>query len=109
MKRTTLKKLKSQRGETIAETLLAMLIAALALTMLAGAIATANMIIRNSDKTMDTYYRNVSLLGTGGGSAMTVAINGGVALDGEQPGGVSVSYQVNAAFPEKPVVAYQVS
>ena len=49
-------KLRSVAGETIGETLVALLISALALTMLAGAIGAANNIISRSNKAMNDYY-----------------------------------------------------
>lgn len=49
-------KLKSQTGESISETLIALLIAAFALVMLAGAISSAASIITTSRKTMEEYY-----------------------------------------------------
>lgn len=56
MKHSFMKKLRSKAGETIAETLIALLISALALMMLAGAIAAANRIITRSDEVMHNYY-----------------------------------------------------
>lgn len=51
-------KLRSQAGETIAEVLVAMLISALALTMLASMItATVSMVTRSKEK-MKEYYEN---------------------------------------------------
>ncbi|MBR6220466.1 MAG: hypothetical protein IKQ80_07880 [Clostridia bacterium] len=49
-------KLRSAAGETIGETLVALLISALALTMLAGAIGAANNIVTRSNKAMNDYY-----------------------------------------------------
>ena len=49
MKKRALRKLKSRSGETLAETLVSVLISALALVMLAGAIGAAKNIIANSD------------------------------------------------------------
>ena len=50
------KKLRGQAGETIAETLVALLISVLALTMLAGAVSTASRIITQSEERMKDYY-----------------------------------------------------
>ena len=49
-------KLRSRAGESIGETLVSLLIAALALTMLAGAIASATKIITQSKAKMAEYY-----------------------------------------------------
>ena len=50
------KKLKSEAGESIAEVLIALLIAALALTMLASVISSSANIINNSKKKLSDYY-----------------------------------------------------
>ena len=62
MKKRIMAKLRSQAGESIAETLVATLIAALALLMLAGAVSSASNIITRSNDAMNDYYTNI---GTG--------------------------------------------
>ena len=57
-----LKKLRSTAGESIGETLIALLISALALVMLAGAVSSASNIITRSNDAMNDYYRDI---GTG--------------------------------------------
>ena len=49
-------KLGGRAGESIAETLISLLIAALALVMLAGAITTAHAVIRTSKAKLNEYY-----------------------------------------------------
>ena len=49
-------KIKSKLGETIAETLVALLISSLALVMLAGAITASSGIVNKSSKKIDEYY-----------------------------------------------------
>lgn len=51
-----LKKLRSRSGESITETLVALLISAFALTMLAGAILTSSGIIKRSSDRITKYY-----------------------------------------------------
>ncbi len=51
-----LNKLRNYSGESIAETLVAVLIAALALLLLAGPINTATNLITKSKNLLDTYY-----------------------------------------------------
>ena len=51
------KKLRSTSGESIAETLVAVLIAALALLMLAGTVNSSSRIITNSKTNMERYYQ----------------------------------------------------
>ena len=75
-------KLRNKAGETIAETLIALLIAAIALTMLAAMIAsTVNVVTVSKDKIEEYYEKSVPLEqmvaeGTGGSSA-TVAFSAG--------------------------------
>lgn len=49
-------KLKSNAGESLGEVLIALLIAALAMTMLASVISSASRILTNSHKAIDEYY-----------------------------------------------------
>lgn len=51
-----LKKIKNRAGETLGETLVALLIASLALIMLAAAISTSTGIITKSSKKIDAYF-----------------------------------------------------
>ncbi|MBR6219536.1 MAG: hypothetical protein IKQ80_03100 [Clostridia bacterium] len=55
MKKRILKKLRAKAGETLAETLIALLISALALMMLAGAITAASNVLSKSKNSMNTY------------------------------------------------------
>ncbi len=50
-------KLNSRAGESIAETLVAILIAALALLLLAGTISASSNLITMSSSKLDTYYK----------------------------------------------------
>jgi len=52
----TLKKLRSRAGESIGETLIALLISALALLMLAGAVSSASRIVTRNKTAMEDYY-----------------------------------------------------
>ena len=60
-----LSKLKSEAGESLGEVLIALLIAALALTMLASVITTASSIINRSKTAMDRYYAATNGLNSG--------------------------------------------
>ncbi len=57
-----IRKLKSSSGESIAETLVAVLISAFALMMLAGTINTATRLITNSQDKLGKYYSSNNLL-----------------------------------------------
>ena len=50
------KKLFSKTGESIGETLIALLISALALLMLAGAVSSAGKIVTRNRSAMNDYY-----------------------------------------------------
>lgn len=54
--KTTNEKLKSRSGESIAETLVALLISSLALVMLAGSISAAVHIVKKTRDKLDQYY-----------------------------------------------------
>ena len=49
-------RLRSQVGESIGETLVSLLVAALALTMLAGAVTTAGNVVTRSRNKLNSYY-----------------------------------------------------
>jgi len=63
------KKIKNNYGETIGETLVALLVSSLALVMLAGAIATTSGIItRSSDRIKEYYSRNEAVINMNSGA-----------------------------------------
>ena len=62
MRKRVKQRLCSQNGETIAEVLIALLISALALTMLAQMIGSSTGIILRSEKSMEEYYTAVNPL-----------------------------------------------
>ena len=95
MKKTGLnlkKKLQSKAGETIAETLVTMIILSLAVLMLAGAVVTAARVNKQADNT-DTSFRTGTEIATGTTEA-TVTLSeenatGRAATDGIATGGSS--------------------
>ena len=105
-------------GESLAETLIALLIAALAILMLANMIVTSSDMIHRSREHFDAYYMQNSILSAQ--DATTATGTATVALrDGSQPvrlvGGTtsggsdaSVLYYKNAAAPDgTPVLSYK--
>lgn len=58
-------KLTSSKGESIAEVMVASLIAALALLLLATMIMSSTHLVQKSEKTMDDYYNQISNLDSG--------------------------------------------
>ena len=104
LKRVT-KKFHSKAGESIAETLVALLISALALTMLAGAISAASNMIKISRDKLATYYdqsENMATFKDADTVTITVSLND-VSQD------ASIKYVTNTAFNKTPVVAYKKS
>ena len=99
-----MKKLRSRAGESLTETLVALLISALALLMLAGAVTSATRVITRSKDKMTEYYAADAALAnrTGTGNTLTVSLSDG-SLNLE---GIQVAYYENDAFPSRPVIAY---
>ena len=107
MNRQIGKKLHSRAGETIAETLIALLISALALVMLAGAIGTASKIITRSEIQMQAYYQANNVLAEPTGSPATINVGaGGSNIKLADETNLGVKYSKNETFTGKPVVAY---
>ena len=103
------KKLKSRSGETLTETLVALLIAALALTMLAGAIAASSNVINKSRERLDQYYtENETSSGVVRRESGTVVENGmTITAEGISSQSYNIAYNRNNIFGNMPVVAYQ--
>ena len=62
MKTRLMKRLRSESGESIAEVLVALLIAAVALMMLASMISSTVSIVNKSKTKMDEYYQKNAIL-----------------------------------------------
>lgn len=99
------RKLRSNAGESIGETLVALLISALALVMLAGAISSTANMITTSDAKMGEYYDGDDVLvqQSSGAVASSVTIQGTKTAAQTR----NISCYTNAVFASKPVVAYQ--
>ncbi len=106
MDRGIKKKLNSIAGETIAETLVALLISAFALVMLAVAIAAGSSAIITSKDKMEEYYNtNESGADIIPGGNITITDNGGspqMNIPSEP-----VTFKKNSIFSNKPVVSYE--
>lgn len=102
-------KLKSHGGESIAETLVALLISALALVMLAGAITSASNMIRAERKKMEDYYvaneaaNGVVKMGSGTDGTITLVDSTSAISHSPYP----VTYFKNDKFGNLTVVAYK--
>ena len=101
-----IKKLNTQTGETITEVLVSLLVAALALTMLAGMISSTVSLVTRSKETMNRYYEgNAKLERRLEGTAATVTIQ---SAGGEVKETPDVTLYENAVFnsEEKTIYAY---
>ena len=98
-------KLRSNAGESIGETLVALLISALALVMLAGAISSTANMITTSDTKMGEYYDGDDVLVQQASDAVASSVK----IQGTKTAAQTrnVSCYTNSAFASKPVVAYQ--
>ncbi len=106
------KKLNSNAGESIGETLVGLLIAALALVMLAGAMTAASSAVLNSKKKLEgvegdssvkSYYsESANLMELGSGTDATITIKGTNLQET-----VTIVYKENKVFETKPVIAYK--
>ncbi len=102
-----IKKLKSRSGESIAETLVAVLIAALALLMLAGTINSSSNMITKSSSALDAYYQANNAVenrtDSAGSSTVTVSDGGTAWIT------CSADIYENDELGSTPVTAYHVT
>ncbi len=103
------KKLNSRAGESIGETLVALLIAAVALVMLAGAISASSDVVISSRKKLEKYYEGEEKLAdltgtTSSGSIVITDTKGSISFEN-----YSVIYYQNKEFQRTPVVEYKMS
>ena len=94
MKKDMRARLKSEAGESIGETLVALLIGSLALLMLAGAVSSAGRIVNTSKTAMEDYYAAESNMVAG--SSLNVTVTG------------LGTYRVNSYQNEKAAAAFPV-
>ena len=97
-------KIHSRKGETIGETLVALLISALALTMLAGAITAGSNMIKTSKDKISAYYNaaeSMASLPDTCNSKVTFSVDGGFSQTAK------TSYVINDEFKKMKVVAYK--
>ncbi len=106
------KKFGSCCGETIAETLVSLLIAALALTMLAGAMSSSLKMVTKSRNKLNAYSEKTESMVTGSGTEGTITIKvdalGTVLSDaGLNLPEYKVQYFFNNEFNSTPVAVYK--
>ena len=101
-----MKKLRSRVGETLTETLVALLISSLALLMLAGAVTSATRVVTRSKDKMNEYYAADAGLANRTAAGRTLNVE----LKDNADTSMSLTFQArsyeNAAFPSRPVIAY---
>lgn len=104
------KKLRQQRGESIAETLIGLLISSLALLMLAGAITTATRIITQSKNVMRNYYeKNNDMIeekNSGSSGTLVLSEKNASGTEGDISKSFSVKYYKNEMLGNYPVISY---
>ena len=104
-------KLYNKVGESIGETLIALLVASLALIMLAGAISSSSRVVmRSSDKMNEYYSANETTSGIvkmNNGSPGTVSISDTTATNPLATQSYNVSVFQNSTFSDKTVTAYK--
>ena len=111
--KSVFRKLRSSCGESLAETLIAVLVIAVALTMLAGMITSTSNLIRQSDDKLKEYYTASEKLETfsGSGTETRAEVVFQVSPSAYNPNlnipNVNVQYAENAVFSSYPVIAYQ--
>ena len=104
-----LRKLKSKAGESIGETLVALMIGAFALVMLAGAITTTTGIINTSSDKINGYFDDsntklVKMSGAQTGKSVTITEETGTGVNITVP----VKYgKVTDLGSKNPVIAFQ--
>ncbi len=103
------RKLHSRTGESIAETLVALLISALALVMLAGAMTAAYRVITKSRNTLDSYYAgNEDLVNMKSGSDtknVVISMPDNSVSNSEQT--LEITLYRNDVFGKTPVISYK--
>ena len=108
MKTNIMKKLRSRAGETITETLLSVLIGALALVMLAGAVSTASRVITTSRDKLNKYYDTTETVinkvyRDESPISGTVTIKSGDTVTDQ----VDINYDLNTEFGSMTIVVYK--
>lgn len=101
MREKIIAKLRLRSGETIGETLVALLIAALALMMMAGAIQSSYNAVERGRNMLDDYYERSETLATREGEGT----GGGTVTIGDKP--YDVRYYVNDKVGGTKIVAYK--
>ena len=115
MKERVLKIIHSHAGESIAETLIALLVSSLALVMLAGAISSGASAVQKGRDTLKHYYDNTEYIvnhdgehdeektGNGTDTIKIKETSGDTISEISEP----ISYYYNKTFGKNPVIIYK--
>lgn len=111
MKRKIILKLRSSNGESLTETLVALLIAAIALVMLASMISSTTRIVTQSKTKMTEYYEANKTVAaqTGEGTddaSVTITDDASDTINGQQ---YSVTAYLNQSFSSTPIASYRLN
>lgn len=103
-------RLRSQAGESIGETLVSLLVAALALTMLAGAVSSAGRIVTLSRNKLNSYYSSANSVAQMSGTSTS----GSVTITGDSIASAGETHNINMysnseQFGNIQVAAYKLS
>ena len=114
MKQRITARLRSAKGESISEVLVALLISTLALIILVTMVQRSTLLVQNSARTMDNYIGAENNLaepnGDGTPGSVTVKRGGETILlyDGAESA-IPVAYYENSTVSGAPVIAYRVN
>ena len=108
------RKLKSRAGESIAETLVALLIAVLALVMLAEAMsASSGVVIKGRNKLNAYYEKNEEAGGVVKKASGGSSVGGGILITdttgGIHPQSYDIYYYRNGEFGDRAVISYELN
>ena len=97
-------KVHSQIGETLAETLITVLIIAVAMTMLAGMISASASMVKKSEKKMDDYYQGSEVLETFSETESNMIT---LKTDEATFESIPIEYAKNEVFTDHTIIAYR--
>lgn len=113
MKNSILKKLKGRAGESLAETLIAVLVIAVASMLLASMITATTSIVKRSQSSMEKYYNQSSKLETLSDTNLKTASISITVSDMSDSntywtGSIPVQYEQNDELGRHTVIAYRI-
>ena len=106
-----MKRLRSQTGESITETLVALLIASLGLIILAGAISATSRVVLKTDHVLEEYYHQNNAVAEQSDSEHAaqiskITITSSLTEDSFAGASFSVDSYRNDYYPNMPVISY---